>query len=342
MFYSISFFRQLLRQNISDVNTEYISITGTEKKYSALWLTGAKNTTSCGTIFLINGFSVYGHEDPRIMHLAKAMCHMGFHVIIPSLHDINNLRINPEVIDEMADCIQHIALDDNLCKKGKLTIVAPSYSAGLALRACSDNRCADKLSSILLIGTYFTIEDCLNFLMRDEAADDYGRNILLRNFLPYSAFYQKELMPLIDMAISDNGFKKRIPGLPVLLRRSHPDVLTEWMRIQHDPSYRLTILQDARKRFSNYDQWITSFDLVSVLHSIESPVFLLHGKNDNVVPSNQSIQLHQALVKLGKKSYLCISPLIDHGDIQKSPSTFFHAGNIIHFFNCFFRKASVN
>jgi hypothetical protein len=342
MIYSIPFFRQLLRQHISGVHTEHISITGTEKNISALWLTCENNTTSRGTIFLVNGFSVYGNEDPRIIHLAKAICHMGFHAIIPSFPDINALRINPGVINEMADCIQHIALNDSLCKKGKLTIIAPSYSAGLALKACSDNRCADKLSSILLIGTYFTIEDCLHFLMHDPTADDYGRNILLRNFLPYSTFHRQELMPLIDMAISDNGFKKRIPGLPVLLKRSHPDVLAEWMRMQHDPAYRLKILHDARKGFSNHDQWLASFDLASVLHSINSPVFLLHGKNDNVVPSNQSSLLHKALGKLGKQSYLCISPLIDHGDLQKSPSTLLHTGNLILFFNHFFRTASVN
>lgn len=327
---------------IDNIHQSSIRIQGTEGHFDAHVFKDKELKSYCGTIILINGFSVYGQDDPRMIHLARAFAKVGFIIILPSFSDLNRLHIHPRVIAQIADCIHAVTLDNLLCPERRVALLAPSYAGGMTLKAILLPHIRGNISAVLLIGTFFDMDRSMRYLLSNPSADDYGRNILLLNFLPYIETHHEELIPILQMAIDDNGFKKRVPQLPLLLKRSHPEVVSQWLKIKYDKDWRMSLFENALKSFPHSSAWQQQFDVIPDLPYLGAPIFLLHGKNDNVIPSSESLDLYAHLKAINKKAFICITPLIDHGDIQQNPFRYLGGISLYHLFNRFINQVSLN
>jgi dipeptidyl aminopeptidase/acylaminoacyl peptidase len=71
-----------------------------------------------------------------------------------------------------------------------------------------------------------------------------------------------------------------------------------------------------------HDEMKTLIDGLSVFsHTslLEASVTIIHGADDPVISSEESVQLHEHLRAANKKSHLVISPLLDHSTLTFEP-----------------------
>lgn len=291
-----------------------------------------------GTILIINGFSAWGHRDPRMIKLGKQFASIGFTVVAPVIEELDALKITSNVINDITSIIEGISEDKQICEDGKIAVFAPSYTAGMSLIACSKRAVREKIKALCCVGTYANIESSLEYVLRKQKIDNYGRMILIKNFLPY-VIDDRETMEAINTAILDNGLKRKKAQLPEVLNKINSKSKELFHKLDTDPDFRLSIMQEAMKNYSASNELMFELNVMDHAAMLNTSVCLIHGRTDNVIPPSESMQLFQLLKRKGIESHLEITPLLNHGDTIFSNSILKDAYKLINAFSFFIEKA---
>ncbi len=291
---------------------------------------------SRGAILAIHGMSAQGNRDPRFVTVCKALAHCGYIIVSPLYPDIEGFLIKEETVYVIAKTIQSLAENATLCPSGKISIFAPSFSAGLAIIAASRPETRELVRAICAIGTYSNVETSVEFLLSEQDNDEYARLIILRNFMHHSIGPSNDLSHALRVAILDNGNCRENPELPQLLRTLPRNVRRIFTRLQRESSYRWYHWKRICSPAKGVNDMLKRLSTVSTIDSLKAAVALVHGADDRVIPPTESVILHRRLQEENKLSRLSLTPAISHGDTTLTasmiPALFDLAGTFAFFF----------
>ncbi len=287
-----------------------------------------------GTIIILHGMSPMGPDDPRMLTLCNSVRKSGYRVLCPDISEIRALKIAVEQIDIVRDFI--LAINREMVEPGERTaVMAPSFSAGLGLAAIADEGLAPQISSMCSLGTFANIDNVVEFFFTSDSADHYGRLIVFKNFIGHVVGKNPQLERAFTIAIEDNWHDRKEPHLQRYMKKMSPESKRIYKKLMTDNNYRLKalkkILEKTRKRFKRYN--ITDYT-----RQIETPVLLVHGADDHVIPPSESRQLHHELRNRGKSSRLLVTPFLSHGDTSLSLKQFLEIWRLVSSFAFFFRN----
>jgi len=270
-----------------------------------------------GLIISLTGFSMSGYQDKRIAVVNNTFAKLGYRVITPKIETIDSLMIHPSGIDEVKEVIQSIAEDAILNpNQFRPAVFAPSFTAGIAALAVAEMP-ENSVSALCLLGSFCDFETTIEFALTNEKnEDDYGMHILMKNFLKYEIGNNPNLEGLIHAALEDNGLKRAEPLLPKLLSETNSETVELYRKLRFDSEYRKEMIMRAWTKIPDFDRWKDRLDLSKHAHKITCPVTLIHGKDDVVIPSSESILMHSLMKNHNPKVHLELSKLIDHGDMK--------------------------
>jgi hypothetical protein len=270
-----------------------------------------------GIIITFTGFSVNGYKDKRMIAVSRAFQKLGYTVISPQIKKIDQLLIDPNSVLEIQEVISAIAKDEKLNpRRLKPAVFAPSYTAGMCALAIA-NLPHQIVSSLCLLGTYCSIEKSMKFVLSSTSeVDDYGMHILMKNFLSYAIDKQVDLSVIIQTAIEDNGFKRPIPALPRVMLQANPAATSLYKQLIQDPSLRTNLLLQAWNNMPDASRWKEQLDVASHASKLALPITIIHGKEDNVIASSESVSLYHLLKEKNKHLLLNLTSLLDHGDLK--------------------------
>jgi len=289
-----------------------------------------------GLIISLTGFSMSGYEDKRMAVANNAFAKLGFRVITPKISTIDALLIHPSGIDEVKEVIQRIGADPILNpNKFCPAVFAPSFTAGIASLAIAEMP-SNSVSSLCLLGSFCNFETTIQFALTNEKnVDDYGMHILMKNFIKYEVGNHPPLEELIQTALDDNGLKRQVPLLPNLLEQTDLITVDLYKKLRFNTEYRSEVIMKAWAKIPDFDIWKVRLDLSKHAHKITCPVSIIHGKDDNVIPSSESIMLNLLLKENNKNVRLEISNLLDHGDLKVGLKIFSKIANLAKAFGYF-------
>jgi len=270
-----------------------------------------------GLIISLTGFSMSGYQDKRIAVVNNSFAKLGYRVITPKIGTIDDLLIHPTGIDEMKEVIQRIAGDSELNpNKFRPAIFAPSFTAGIAGLAIAEMQ-ENSVSALCLIGSFCDFATTIEFaLTNDKNSEDYGMHILMKNFLKYEIGNNVKLEALIHTALEDNGLRRQVPLLPGLLEQMDAETVDLYKKLRFNTEFRREMIMRAWTKIPDFDIWKDRLDLSKHAHKITCPVTLIHGKDDVVIPSSESILLHSLMKNYNHRIHLELSNLLDHGDMK--------------------------
>ena len=296
-----------------------------------------------GLIISLTGFSMSGYQDKRIAAVNHAFAKMGYRVITPKIQTIDNLLIHPTGIDEMKDVIQGISSDLSLNpNQFRPAVFAPSFTAGIAALAIAEMP-INTVSSLCVVGSFCNFESTIAFaLTNEENLDDYGMHILMKNFLKYEVENNPQLETLIQTALEDNGLRRQVPLLPNLLEQTDLDTVELYKKLRYNADFRKEIIMRAWTKIPDFSLWRDRLDVSKHAHKISCPVSIIHGKDDVVIPSSESILLHSLLQPHNPNVHLEITNLLDHGDLKVSLSIFREIAQLARAFQYFLDNAKMN
>ena len=269
-----------------------------------------------GLIISLSGFSINGYEDRRMALVNNAFAKLGYRVITPKIYNIDALLIHPSCIDEVKEFITRIEADELLNPhKFCPAVFAPSFTAGIAALAIAEMP-SNSVSSLCLIGSFCDFETTIQFALSNEKnLDDYGMHILMKNFLKYEVGNNPRLDELVQTALEDNGLKRQVPLLPGLLAQTDIETVDLYNKLRNNTEFRRDLIMRAWTKIPDFVTWKERLDLSKHASKITCPITIIHGNEDNVIPSSESILLH-SLVKDKTRTHLEISNLLDHGDMK--------------------------
>jgi len=296
-----------------------------------------QNHPDAPAIVVFHGVHHLGIDEPRLIAFASAMSSCGLRVLTPELPDIKDYHVGANSIATIGDSAIWMAQHADNKPVG---VMGLSFSGGLALLAASDPQWHRSIKFVVAIGSqdemarvatfYRTGEDPLpNGAPERLAPHEYGALVLeyehLEDFIP--ANQSADLAPIRAVLRAHlyedwAGEKQALAALtPAQLTLAHQLI---------DTTSPITRAQLAHAETLHIE------DMAGVsphghLKQLTTPVYLLHGAGDNIIPSAETEWMATELPAESLQAEL-ISPVLSHINLDGANPTAVDQWRLVHFF----------
>jgi dienelactone hydrolase len=276
-------------------------------------------------IVVAHGVHYQGIDERRLVPFVRALARAGHVVLTPELTELADYRLTRGSVDRIAESVAYLRERRDWLTDAPPGLIGFSFAGGLSLVAASEPPLAGRLAYVVSVGGHHDLGRVLHFLLSDQIATpsgvvhakahDYGLAVVLYGNL-------KEFVPEGELGAAEEAFR-------AWLHEDRPRAST----LAHDfadgsASARLFGLM-ARQELQSLGPELDALlerDRVRLaelsphgrLARIRSPVYLLHGAHDSVIPASET---SFADLELGRERHAAlISPLIEHVEVGQSRS----------------------
>ena len=231
--------------------------------------------------------------------------------------DLGKLPIANELLPSQDSKIEKFPLHLRICIDCGLGQVADVVTPERIFR---DYRYLSSISTTFLQHAAEFVETLVDEKMFDtedwvlEIASNDG--YLLKNFLKYEIGNNPQLEALIHTALEDNGLRREIPLLPGLLEQTDIETVELYKKLRFNKEFRREMIMRAWTKIPDFDIWKDRLDVSKHAYKITCPVAIIHGKDDVVIPSSESVLMHSLMKNYNHRIHLELSNLLDHGDMK--------------------------
>jgi pimeloyl-ACP methyl ester carboxylesterase len=270
---------------------------------------------------LVHGIHHLGIDEPRLVNLARAAASSSFAVLTPEIAALADYHVDGAsigTIGESAAWLQQRQLT------GPVTVVGVSFAGGLSLLAACDPRYAPHIRTLVLMGAYDNLARVARFLAASQAeypdgskkpyhAHDYGAAVFVYSHLD-------QFFPPGDLAVAHDSLRDWLwerPGdAQVLFPQLSPSAraMMEDLVARRIERLRPKLLEAIQAD----DSQLSAISPEEQLSALHTPVFILHGATDDIIPSTETLWLEKEIPKPYLREAL-ITPAFSHVDPDKHP-----------------------
>jgi pimeloyl-ACP methyl ester carboxylesterase len=311
----------LLRFETNAVSTEEITIeTNNGSVPGRLYLpTGIAKPHG---IVVLPGIHHLGIDDPRFINFSRALAASGFAVLTPVLASLADYRVDAASIPTIGASPAWL---ERRLGTGPVTVIALSFSGGLALLAACDPQYAQHIRALVLFGGYENLERVARFLVTGQEefpdgrilpapAHDYGASVFVYAHL--SQFFDPQDLRAAHEALKYWLWEEPQNAGPWLAKLSpHGRRLVDALI-----SRRIDLVRPQLLAAFRADQGeLASLSPHGQIANLRVPVFILHGASDTVIPPAESLWLEKEVPRRDLRAML-ITPAFTHVDPQHKAS----------------------
>jgi pimeloyl-ACP methyl ester carboxylesterase len=268
---------------------------------------------------LLHGIHHLGIDEPRLMNFARAAASNGFAVLTPELSALVDYHVDAASIRTIGESTAWL---QQRLGTGPETVVGVSFAGGLSLLAVCDPRYAPHFRSLVLMGAYDNLERVATFLATNEAelpdgtkkpyrAHDYGAAVFVYSRL--DQFFSPADLAVAHEALRDWLWEKPDEAQALLPKLSPEGRTTmEILIARQIERLRPKLLEAIRVD----EPQLTAISPEGKLGALRTPVFLLHGSTDDIIPSTETLWLEREIPKPYLRAAL-ITRAFSHVDPQR-------------------------
>jgi dienelactone hydrolase len=137
------------------------------------------------SILVVPGIHGGGVDEPRLETFARRLAGTGARVLSVPLPDLREFRVTPRSTDMIEDAAGWMAADRTLAPEGKISLGGVSFAGGLALVAAGRPSLAGKLRLVVSIGGHADLPRVMTYVCSGrlpgsgQPPHDYGVAVLL-------------------------------------------------------------------------------------------------------------------------------------------------------------------
>jgi dienelactone hydrolase len=281
------------------------------------------------TILLTGGVHADGIDEPRLVKFAGDLATSGTPVVTAEVPDLLRYRITPALTDTIEDAAVWAASQPTLAPDGRIGLFGISFAGGLSVSAAGRPALRDHVAFVLSLGGHGDLARVAHYLCTGLWPDgsyhkqhDYGVVIALVN--------------LADQVVPADQVEPLRAAIVTFLTASHLDMVDKpaaAREFAHARELQKTLPEPAATMMGyvndrnvqelgkllrpHVDAFANNPSLSpEIAPGINAPLFLIHGTDDNVVPSIESRLLAE---RLGQQTqvHLLITPLITHAEVDR-------------------------
>jgi dienelactone hydrolase len=285
-------------------------------------------------LVVLHGVHYLGMDEPRLVAFATAMSSCGLRVLTPELPGIKDYQVDAHTIPIIGDTAKWLSQQSGHAPVG---VMGLSFSGSLSLLAAANPEYRPYIKFIVAIGSqdemarvaafYRTGEDELPN-GSEEALKPHEYGPLVIEYEHLSDFVPQPDLPALRAVLRAHLYEDK-PAEAAALARLTPAQTAEATQLM-DTSSPVTrqLLAAAEAR---HVQDMAGVSPHGHLAHLTTPVYLLHGAGDNIIPAAETEWMESELPSETLKAAL-ISPVISHLDLDGAAPSPLDQLRLIHFF----------
>jgi pimeloyl-ACP methyl ester carboxylesterase len=260
---------------------------------------------------LVHGAHPRGIEEPRFVRFARALASVGIEVHTPELPDLLSFQLSSRVADDIGTCAAGLAKASGQ-RVGSFGI---SFGGGLLLLAAGREPGASALDYVVALGAYSDLRRLARHYAgepiaapdgraRADQLDPYGSRILATAFA-------EDVFPPAEAVAARNVLRlhlaeqyREAARLRAQLSPAAQASLRELLG-SPSPATRAGLLAAVRR----HDAELLQASPAGQLARLRVPVFLVHGREDPIIPSVESEWLARQVPSAALRRVLITSAL---------------------------------
>jgi dienelactone hydrolase len=301
----------------------------------------APRDSSRQTVLLVSGLHPAGIDEPRLVALARELARSRVTVVTPEIGELSRFEITARLTDRIEDAAAWLAGDAGLAPSGRIGLMGISFSGGLSIVAAGRPSLRHRLVYVFSFGGHDDLRRVLEYFCTGperealgaspgepalalpvRAAHDYGVAIVLLT-VAERMVPADQIAPLRDAV-------RRFLWASYLDSVDKPQAEREFAALRtvarQLPEPAATLLNEVNNRdvehlgarLLPYIRFYVDEPALSPARSPNptAPVFLLHGRDDNVIPSVES-QILAARLRGQTPVRLLLTDLISHAEADQ-------------------------
>jgi dienelactone hydrolase len=285
-------------------------------------------------IIVLHGVHYLGIDEPRLENFATAMAACGIQVLTPELPDIKDYQVGANSIATIGESAEWLTHTDGGRPVGVLGL---SFSGGLSLLAAADPEYQEDIRFVMAVGSQDEMSRVAAYYRtgEDERPDGSEETLVPHEYGPLVLEYEHvgEFVPAQDVTqiravlrahlYEDAGAERAAFARLSVTQTAEAKALMD------------TSLPATRTALEREDERHAD-DMAAVsphgrLATLRTPVYLLHGAGDNIIPSAETQWMASELPKRSLKAVL-ISPVLSHLNLDGAAPTMTDQLRLVHFF----------
>jgi pimeloyl-ACP methyl ester carboxylesterase len=280
-----------------------------------------------GSVLIAPGLHYAGPDDPRFDRFCRVLARSGALVLAPFLPTYLQMDVTPSAIDELSASLDVLlALPDRPARKP--SVFSISFGSMPALRLAG--RRGDELSSVVIFGGFSGFQRTLRFALEGDAVfgggglrkhDPLNAPVVVQNLLRFvtprlnaaeldevrKAFraYCMATWGKPEMKV-DRGFEASALAIAANLNGPVREVFLKATRVEPGVE---EMVQDALTLAAGAFDWM---DPAPHLGRLPVPVTIVHGRDDDVIPFEESLALAEGLRVSGTDVRLHLTGMFGH------------------------------
>jgi hypothetical protein len=304
------------------------------------------------TLVMIPGVHRDGISEARLVGLAEDLAATGYGVLTVAAPDLQRFKITPQVTDTIEDAVRWASDQPQFRTDGKVGIVGISFSGGLSIVAAGRESIRDRVAFVMSFGGHGDLARAMHYLTSGQVLgnlDEAKRSSAVAGadhvsvHPPHDYGLAVALLNLADRVVPADQVAPLSRGIDGFLLASSLAVTDPQKAIpifEQMKQYQETLPEPSR----TYMQYVNDRTvdklgpvLLPVADSLKdhpsmsslsperatppvAPIFLLHGVDDNVIPSVESVLLAEHL-KGKARVHGLLSGLITHAEVNRSATS---------------------
>jgi pimeloyl-ACP methyl ester carboxylesterase len=284
-------------------------------------------------LMILHGVHHEGIDEARLMSFAAAMASCGLQVLTPELPGIKDYHVDRDSVNVIGESARWFA--------GRIAspvgVMGLSFSGGLALVAAADPEYQPGFKFVLAVGSQDAMEHVASYYLtsRELRPDgtieeipphEYGALVMeyehLEDFVP--AGDEGAIRTVLRQHLYEDKSAEALAEAKLNARQKAEAALL--MDSSSSATKALLAVSNQKHR-----QEMDEVSPHGILRTMTTPVYLLHGRGDNIIPSAETMWMASELPSSTLKEVL-ISPVLSHMDMDGSKPGVWDQWQIVHLF----------
>jgi len=303
------------------------------------------------TVLLMPGVHRDGINEARLVGLAEDLAATGFGVLTIAAPDLQKFKITPQVTDVIEDAVLWASAQPQYAPDGKVGMLGISFSGGLSIVAAGRPAIRDRVAFVLSFGGHGDLARVMHYLCSGQVLGDLERAKQSSAVVgadqvsvhpPHDYGVAVVLLSLADRVVPADQVAALSRGIDGFLLASSLAMTDQARALQvfdEMKAYAETLPEPSRQLMIYVNERAVDklgAILLPVADGLKddpgmpalsaeraapplAPVLLLHGVDDNVIPSMETVLLAEHL--RGKVHVTgLLSGLITHAEVNRTPS----------------------
>ena len=284
-------------------------------------------------LVVLHGVHHLGIDEPRLTAFARSMASCGMEVLTPELPDIKDYHVDSTSTRTIGESVQWFAQRTG----APVGVMGLSFSGGLALVAAADPLYHPYFKFVLAVGSQDSMGRVAQYYITNQDARPNASTELLpaHEYGPLVLEYEylEDFVPPADIAALRAVFRAHLyedkPAETKAEAALSPSqrIAAAQLMDTTSPKTRALIAHANLKHAAQ----LRGLSPGPYLRTYTTPVYLLHGQADNIIPSAETLWMASELPSEILQAAL-VSPVISHIDLDGPAPGLADEWRLIHFF----------